>query len=799
MGDLPAFYEQISEVRRLQHVHISVRDTQGRIVMTTRAPLGTPVAVPPQLAAVDQEVLRTDAAKVTDIFTSTTTTAAVFQIVAAPVRVHGTPTYLLGASLEPSYLADVFRRENLPPGWIGTLVDSKGTFVVRTQRQEEFVGKSVSADFRANATGHSGSYYGHNIAGVSSLVGYARSNLTGWVAAVNIAADEVSAPLRRSLILLLALGGCLALLATGFALFVGRRIDRAILRLRDAADAIGQGRPVGTVDTAIVEFNQVGLALGNAEQTLQDRDRDRATAEASVRESEAHLTGIFSQTGAGFAEAETDGRFVLVNDHYCTLVGRSRDALLRMCLQDIPHPDDAEVNAALVRHVLETGEPQTAEKRFVRGDGQVIWVANTMSLIRTTSGKQTLLSVAIDVSMQKQVEQDLAAAKEAAEEANRAKSTFIANMSHELRTPLSAILGYSELLREDAEENDEKAEFVTDLGKIEVNARHLLGLINDVLDLSKIESGKMEVFAETLDVGPMVRDVAATVDSLVHKKGNTLVVDVPPDLGTMHSDMTKIRQVLLNLLSNAAKFTENGTITLSAMREGGPESGPDGGSSGGGTIVFRVQDTGIGMSPEQVGKLFQRFTQADASTTRRFGGTGLGLSITKAFLGMLGGQIGVASVAGEGTTITVSLPVECPEPDTAMHADAASSDLEATGDHTAQDTVLVIDDDPAQRDLMTRFLEREGFHARTAASGQEGLALAQVLRPRAILLDVTMPGMDGWSVLRALKADPGLKDTPVVMVTFIDDNGLATALGAADHVHQARAMGRVPPGDGPVP
>ncbi len=758
-GNLAAFYDQINELRRLQHINISLRDTTGHSLLTTRAPLGASLDVPPPLAAADQLVVQSGASTVTDMFTSSASTADVFQIIAAPVPVAGRPTYLIGASLEPDYLGHVFHRENLLPGWVGSLADRNFTVVARTEEQDKFVGGPVAPDLKKHAAdASSGTYYGRTITGTYSLVGFTRSQLTGWTASVSVPASFVSAPLRHSLLLLLGLGAALALFAGALAWLAGRRITAAIQQLRSAANAIRQAQPVAEVQTPIADINLVGQALHRAAQEIQERARERDAAEASVRDSEAHLSGIFAQTGAGLCEAEMDGRIISANEHYCALVGRTRAELRTMRLRDIPHPDDAETNDAIVQQLVETGEPVTAEKRFVRGDGGVVWVANTMSVIK--GSRDTVLSVAIDISAQKQVEADLHAARDIAEQANLAKSTFIANMSHELRTPLSAIIGYSEMLKEEVGDGGGDPDALeADLGKIESNARHLLGLINDVLDLSKIESGKMEVFAEEFEIEPMVRDVAATIDSLIQKKHNTLVLEIGESLGSMHSDTTKIRQTLLNLLSNAAKFTEAGTITLAAERDATQ-------------IVFRVQDSGIGMTEEQLAKLFQRFSQADASTTRRFGGTGLGLSITKAFMSMLGGTIDVTSQPGHGSCFTVRLPLTLPE--------AAQDDAEPIA--VASDIVLVIDDDPAQRDIMTRFLERQGFTARTAATGSIGIELARKLRPRAILLDVTMPGIDGWTVLRTLKADLDLADIPVIMVTFIDDNGLSTALGAADHI-----------------
>ena len=361
-----------------------------------------------------------------------------------------------------------------------------------------------------------------------------------------------------------------------------------------------------------------------------------------------------------------------------------------------------------------------------------------------------------------------------AEEANVAKSTFIANMSHELRTPLSAIIGYSEMLIEEAADGADPASLVADIRKIENNARHLLGLINDVLDLSKVESGKMDVYAETFDVSGMIKDVASTVQGLLAKKENTLVVEVAADVTTMTTDMTKVRQALLNLLSNAAKFTETGTITLAVSRRVEKDDRA--------WMAFAVRDTGIGMTGEQLGKLFQRFQQADASTSRNFGGTGLGLSITRAFGSMLGGTVHVESTEGQGSTFTFDVPEVYRAAGHALIEEATTGGSFNDRTGTTGKVVLVIDDDAGQRELMSRFLEREGFVPRTASDGASGISLARQLRPRAILLDVMMPGIDGWTVLSTLKGDDDLKTIPVIMVSFVNERGLAGSLGAADSV-----------------
>jgi signal transduction histidine kinase len=246
--------------------------------------------------------------------------------------------------------------------------------------------------------------------------------------------------------------------------------------------------------------------------------------------------------------------------------------------------------------------------------------------------------------------QQLEQARVAAEAANQAKSMFLSNMSHELRTPLNAIIGYSDMLVEDAEDG-ENQHSITDLQKISGAGQHLLGLINDILDLSKIEAGRMEIYREACDLTDLVLDVTSTVQPLFEKRGNRLIADLASDLGDMESDLTRVRQILFNLLSNASKFTHNGTVTLRvALAAVSAIPG----------VHFVVADTGIGMTPEQRAKLFQPFSQADASITRRYGGTGLGLTITRHFCQLLGGQIDVASEAGVGSTFTVWLPLQAP-------------------------------------------------------------------------------------------------------------------------------------------
>jgi signal transduction histidine kinase/CheY-like chemotaxis protein len=363
-----------------------------------------------------------------------------------------------------------------------------------------------------------------------------------------------------------------------------------------------------------------------------------------------------------------------------------------------------------------------------------------------------------------------------AQDASQAKSEFLAKMSHELRTPLNAIIGYSEMLQEEAEDVGQ-ADLVPDLQKIRSAGKHLLALINDILDLSKIEAGKMELYLEDFEIGPVIQDVVSTVRPLVSKNNNSLEVVCPEDAGSMHSDLTKVRQGLFNLLSNASKFTQSGMITLTVEQTR---------DSDGDWIAFHVSDTGIGMTPDQLGRIFQEFSQASESTTRKYGGTGLGLVITQRFCEMLGGSVSVESEESKGSTFTMRLPAQS----TPLQLEDAIVSPALAGGRAASngkgsptsDVVLVIDDDENIRDLVRRYLAQDGLHVKTASGGEEGVRLAKELTPAIITLDVMMPRLDGWAVLSALKSDPETVDIPVIMVTVLEQQEMGFALGATDYL-----------------
>ena len=507
--------------------------------------------------------------------------------------------------------------------------------------------------------------------------------------------------------------------------------------------------------------------------------RDRVSKEQARLANYNNL--LVESTGEGIFGLNLRGECTFLNAAGARTLGVKVEDILGKRMHETTHHTNADgtpypLEQCPIYETAKTG-------KGCRIDGEIFWRPDGTSFpvdysafpIRNDAQVEGVVVAFSNITLRKRVEDELKraieeaeTAKANAEAANVAKSQFLANMSHELRTPLNAVIMYSELLQEEAVDRGVES-FVPDLEKIRAGGMHLLALVNGVLDLSKIEAGKMDLYLETFDIKSMIGDVIATVEPLIQKKSNKVGFICPPDMGSMYADLTKVRQVLFNLLSNASKFTDHGKVGVTLAREGQSETGK---------IIFKVTDTGIGMTPPQLEKLFQPFTQADASTTRKFGGTGLGLAISKRFCEMMGGDISVESEMGKGSTFALTLPVRVAKKNATNPESKGSTAAPAPG----ATTVLIIDDEPSVRDLMSKSLASEGIYTVTAVDGEDGLEKARELRPDLIFLDVMMPRMDGWAVLGALKADPRMADIPVVMLTIVSDTEMGYVLGASEYL-----------------
>ena len=467
-----------------------------------------------------------------------------------------------------------------------------------------------------------------------------------------------------------------------------------------------------------------------------------------------------------FVKDAKDLRFIRLNRAGEALLGFPRHELIGKNDFDFFPAEQAEHFVSGDRETLRNGNLVDIPEETIQTNNKGARILHTKKIpILDAAGEPAfLLGISEDITEAKKTQEALLQAQEAAERANRVKSQFLASMSHELRTPLNAILGFSELLSDDSTGRFDEATRRRFLDQIHSSGVHLLQLINDILDLSKVEAGQMELQLQPIEVGSLIDEARATVEPLAKSKAISLNVEPGRELQLI-ADPAKVRQMLLNLLSNAIKFTpDGGRIQIRGRHVDS-------------WVEIAVSDTGIGIAPEDLGRLFTEFQQVDAGPARQQEGTGLGLALTRRFAELHGGQVSVESALGKGSTFTLRLPLEAKP----LRAHARLEPHLVTAGDLMRPLVLVVDDNPQAAEILARTMGAGGFRIRVAHTGPEALTMARDLKPVAITLDILLPEVDGWEVLNRLKADEATRNIPVIVVSVVDNPALGRALGAFDY------------------
>jgi len=530
----------------------------------------------------------------------------------------------------------------------------------------------------------------------------------------------------------------------------------------------------GSATVHIVDGEPVAIQSILRDVTEQSR------AKRELAASRANLEALVENTGDAIWSVDPDHRLITFNAAFALAVEArtGREPLRGEAPEDLYDPEQAARYRSLYDRALQGKRFSDTLVETVLG--QVRDVEIYGNPIQDSDGVVGAVMFGKDITRRRMAEEALLSAKEEAVAANRAKSQFLANMSHELRTPLNSVIGFANVLLKNKQGNLEDQQ-IGFLDRILANGRHLLALINEVLDLAKIEAGRMEVVLESVDLTELVHETLGQLEGRVADRDVKLVAEVPPRIRTVKTDAPKLKQVIINLVGNALKFTEHGSVTVRVETEPGEDV----------PRAVAVQDTGIGIPPDRLSAIFDAFQQADGSTSRKYGGTGLGLAISRSLCRLLGYDITVDSVVDEGSTFTIVLgEVEGSAETTPAHPPAIPEAVAFRPPAMPEDVseelmssfrVLVVDDQPESRLLITHFLESFGCEVITADSGESGVELAHKHHPDLITLDLVMPGMTGWEALRAFKDDSALRPIPVVVVSAVaSQGGRGRLMGAVD-------------------
>ena len=481
---------------------------------------------------------------------------------------------------------------------------------------------------------------------------------------------------------------------------------------------------------------------------------ERRRAEEAIRESKNFLLSVIDNSTAAIYARDLVGRYLLVNRTISEMFQVEPAEMVGKTAFDYYPKEAAQQHMSDDRRVIEAGKPVVAEEQTVVAGSERTFLSVKFPILDTAGAATALCGMSTDITERKEIERQLEAAKQEADDANASKSLFVTNMSHEIRTPMNAILGFAEILGglvRDAQQRQY-------LASIQSSGKSLLGLINDILDLSKVEAGKMDLEYSALDVAAVFREMEAIFAQKIAEKGIDLVVEIDPSLPkALVLDETRLRQILLNIIGNAIKFTDEGHVALTALR-----TNPDGDGSKI-DLVFSIQDTGVGIPEDQQDKIFGAFEQTKGQSYTKFGGTGLGLAITKKLIEMMNGEVKVTSQLGLGSTFEVAL----------RGVDVAAVDELGDDDESAsiqgisfdRSTILLVDDVDTNRQLVLAYLQEYDFEMLEATNGQEAVDQALRYHPDLVLMDMRMPVMSGYDATIAIKESESTKDVPVVALT----------------------------------
>lgn len=705
-------------------------------------------------------------------------------VVAVPVVRNGTARWVLAAVISSRTLSDVLRRQEPPPGGVVTLIDRRPVIVARTQGESTFAGRPPTNGFRdAAARMVEGHWRDRLLEGTPVYSSLARSPLTGWTVGIGFPAEAVDGPMRRSLMMTLGIGLAVIGLVLAGSFAIGRALVTALTGASRAAHGLAQGKLVSTPPSRVTEIDELATGIGQAARILDTRQRQRDDAErlreqataqrelalaaeraarAAAEEHEARLTVTLHSIGDGVIATDAAGRVTMCNPVAQALTGWTEAAAIGRPIEQVFRIVHEQSRAPIENPVSK-----------VFREGRIVGLANH-TLLLTPDGRETpvhdsaapirsadgaLLGVVLvfrDATEARAAEQRKAAilkqeqqARQEAEALSRAKDEFVATVSHELRTPLNAIFGWVRLLRGSSLDEAQRSHA---LEVIERNTRSQAQLIEDLLDMSRVITGNLRLDMRRLEIGPVVLQAVEGIRPTADAKGIAVSLSDAAGDAVVIGDPDRLQQVLWNLLVNAIKFTPRGGRIDVALTADGPE------------VVLTVSDTGIGIPPEQLSVIFNRFQQGSTPDQRLHSGLGIGLSLVRHLVELHGGLVSAESAGeGQGASFIVRLPAADPHAALVLPFGRRDADHAAAG--LAGVRVLVVDDDADARELIAIVLRQAGADVETAGSMQEALQEVALRVPEVLVSDIAMPGGSGYDLVRSLRGQPATARLPAIALT----------------------------------